>query len=76
MSEPRKHHYLPQFYLRGFCDPNVPEGQEPWIWVADFKERQIERRAPKNVGRAANYYAFPGVEAAGGEPPETILSKI
>lgn len=70
------HHFVPQFYLRGFCDPEVPEGQEPWIWVADFQEQRIERRAPKNVGKAANYYAFPGIEDAGGEPPESILSKI
>lgn len=70
------HHFVPQFYLRGFRDPNVPEGQEPWIWVADFQEQRIDRRAPKNVGKAANYYAFPEVEAAGGEAVESILSKI
>lgn len=70
------HHFMPQFYLRGFRDPNVPEGQEPWIWVVDFKQQRIERRAPKNVGKAANYYAFPEVEAAGGEAVESILSKI
>jgi Protein of unknown function (DUF4238) len=46
------HHFVPQFYLRGFCDPEVSEGQEPWIWVADFQEQRIERRAPKNVGKA------------------------
>lgn len=70
------HHFVPQFYLRGFRDPDVPEGQEPWIWVVDFKQRRIERRAPKNVGKAANYYAFAEVEAAGGEAVEAILSKI
>lgn len=67
---------MPQFYLRVFRDPNVPEGKEPWIWVADFKERKIERRAPKNIGKAANYYAFPEVEAAGVEPVEAMLSRI
>ena len=67
---------MPQFYLRAFRDPNVPEEKEPWIWVIDFKERKIERRAPKNIGKAANYYAFPEVETAGGEPVEAILSRI
>jgi hypothetical protein len=70
------HHFVPQFYLRNFRDANVPEGQEPWIWVVDFKQHRIERRAPKNVGKAANYYAFPEIEAAGGEAVESILSKI
>ena len=70
------HHFVPQFYLRGFCDSNTPEGQDPWIWLADFEKQQIERRAPKNIAKAANYYEFPGVEEAGSEPPESIFSKI
>lgn len=69
------HHFVPQFYLRSFRDPNVPEGQEP-IWIADFKEGTVERRAPKNSGKKAGYYAFPEVEAAGGEAVESVFSKL
>lgn len=71
-----EHHFVPQFYLKAFRDPSVPEGQEPWLWVADLHEQVVERRAPKNVGRAANYYAFPEWEATGEEPPEQLLAKV
>jgi hypothetical protein len=69
------HHFIPQFYLRGFRDPNVTDGQEPWLWIADFEEGTVERRAPKNVGKKANYYAFPAVEAVG-ESIESVFSKL
>ncbi len=69
-------HYIPQFYLRTFRDPDVPEGREPWLWVADLAEKTLQRRAPKNVGKKADYYAFPEVEAAGGEAIEALLSQV
>jgi len=70
------HHFIPQFYLRRFRDVSVPEGQEPWIWIADFEDGTVARRAPKNVGKKADYYAFPELEAAVGEDVEAILSKV
>lgn len=69
------HHFIPQFYLRRFRDPNVPDGQEPWLWIVDFEEGTVERRAPKNVGKKANYYAFPEVDTVG-ESIESGLSKM
>ena len=35
MAEKRRHHYIPQFYLRGFVDPQTPAGQTPYLWVRD-----------------------------------------
>lgn len=60
-----EHHFIPRFYLKAFRDPSIPGGQGPWLWVSDFKEQVVERRAPKNVGKATNYYAFPEWEATG-----------
>ncbi|MFQ5896004.1 MAG: DUF4238 domain-containing protein [Nitrospinota bacterium] len=70
------HHFVPQFYLRAFRDPTVPEGQEPWLWVGDLKEKLVQRRAPKNVGKKANYYAFPEFDAESPDTLEQLLSKI
>jgi hypothetical protein len=75
-GEPLDHHFVPQFYLRAFRDTAVPEGQEPWLWVGDLGERSVERRAPKNVGKKANYYSFPDVDAKSPETLEEILSKV
>jgi Protein of unknown function (DUF4238) len=69
------HHFSPQFYLRGFRDPHVLDGQEPWRWIVDFEESTVQRRAPKNVGKKANYYAFPEVETVG-ESIESVFSKL
>lgn len=69
-------HFIPQFYLRGFCDPIFRPEQEPWIWVADFQEGSVERRAPRNVGKKANYYAFPEFDRAADETIEELFSKI
>ncbi|MFQ5802818.1 MAG: DUF4238 domain-containing protein [Candidatus Methylomirabilales bacterium] len=70
------HHFIPQFYLRGFRDPTTPEGQEPWLWVADLREQTIERRAPKNVGKQANYYAFPADGGTQIQAVEEMFQKI
>jgi len=69
------HHFIPQFYLRDFRDPHVLDGQEPWRWIVDFEEGTVQRRAPKNVGKKANYYAFPEVETVG-ESIESVFSKL
>jgi hypothetical protein len=53
-----KHHYLPQFYLQGFTDPDTPQGHEPYVWVHRAEERTWERRAPVNVAAETNYYVF------------------
>jgi hypothetical protein len=44
--------------------------------VADLKERVVERRAPKTVGKVANYYTVLEVEQTADETVEQILSKI
>jgi Protein of unknown function (DUF4238) len=43
-------HVTPQFYLREFRDPMVPDAGGPSIWVADLRERKVELRAVKSVG--------------------------
>ena len=71
-----EHHFLPQFYLRGFRDPEIPEDKGPWLWVTDCVEKTVLRRSPKAVGKKTDYYAFPEIEAAGGEGIEAIFSKL
>jgi hypothetical protein len=71
-----EHHYIPRFYLRAFRDPACPEGQDPWLWVVDLTERSVSRRSPKNVGKAANYYAFPDGGGGLNQAGEQVLSQI
>lgn len=42
-------HYVSRFFLSGFTDLSTPSGADPWLWVGRIPERDIRRRAPKNV---------------------------
>lgn len=55
-----RHHYVSQFHLRGFTDPEVAKPQEPWLWVADCATGSIQRRAPKNLAWSNDVFAGPG----------------
>jgi len=54
------HHYVPQWYLKGFCDPWTPNGQEPFLWVRGTGETVVKRRAPKNLAAENGYYVVLG----------------
>jgi hypothetical protein len=71
-----EHHFVPQFYLDAFCDPATPEGQEPWLWVADLNAKTIRRRAPRNVASKADYYAIPDPTGEQIHAIEQMFSRI
>jgi len=54
----KRHHYIPQFYLKGFVDPNTSKEQTPYLWVGDIGEKRIFRKAPTNVARLHGYYTI------------------
>jgi Protein of unknown function (DUF4238) len=72
----QEQHFIPQFYLRAFRDPNVPEDKGPWLSMADFEQKTVQLRSPKAVGKKSNYYTFPEAETAIGESVESILAKV
>lgn len=49
--EPHKHHFIPQFYQRGF----VPGGNKIWVYEKDRPPRQ---RSVRRVGMQIDLYAF------------------
>ena len=55
----RNHHYIPQFYLRGFLDPSCSKEQ---LCVIDKIKRQHFATSPRNVGsqRDFNRVDIPG----------------
>ena len=57
-SQPRQHHYLPRFYLDGFCDPAVlgREGKSV-IWVYE-KGKSVRRSIPGKEARERDFYAL------------------
>jgi hypothetical protein len=58
MSGKRLHHYIPQFYLRGFTDPSAAVGMTPWLWVRHKESSSVVRKAPKNLAAEIGYYTI------------------
>ncbi len=58
MTIAKDQHFLPQFYLGQFVDPDTPPDMEPYVWLYDLAERRWRRRAPKNVAAMRHYYAY------------------
>jgi hypothetical protein len=58
MKEPRQQHYIPRFYLSGFCDAGVlARDKEEVIWVYE-KGKDVLRSSPENEARQRDYYTF------------------
>ena len=53
MSEPKLHHYVPQFYLKYFCD------QSGRIWVWDKKSQKVFQTTSSRVAAGTHFYRVP-----------------
>src|SRR5450631_7641 len=42
-------HFIPQGYLKAWCDPTTPEGQEPYVWRFTKDGAEARRKPPKKV---------------------------
>lgn len=47
--EKRNQHYIPQFYLNYFSDPNVPPMHNPYVWIYDRVNEALKNKSPKNI---------------------------
>ncbi|MBI2712598.1 MAG: DUF4238 domain-containing protein [Bdellovibrio sp.] len=73
MSEPRRHHYCPQFYLAAFTEDGTKDSR---LWVIDKLDKKVRSSKPKNEAHQRDFYR---VEVPGDEDPfalEKEFSKI
>jgi len=72
-----KHHYISQFHLRRFLDPESVSGRDPWLWVGDIASGTVKRRAPKNLAWARGMFDGPGgFEDAGNTIEKFLATKV
>lgn len=69
MGGPKKHHYVPEFYLKGFCC----DGK---LWVHDRERGTYERLRPETSGIEKNFYAFTGEDGRRDTSAERELSRV
>lgn len=69
MSIPRAHHYLPQFYLKGFsCEDR--------LWVYDRYQKEFREQTPKNLAVVNDYYTFKDANGNKNTDLETFFAAI
>ncbi len=55
-----QHHYVSQFHLRQFLDPDSVAEPDPWLWQGWISGGSTKRRAPKNIGSKRLLFDGPG----------------
>lgn len=53
MSQPRRHHYCPQFYLGTFTEDGSKDGR---LWVFDRTKQQVRKSKPVNEAHQRDFY--------------------
>ncbi len=51
-------HYIPQFYLREFTDPETPNGYEPYVWKYEHESKKWKKKSPRNIASKPDFYSF------------------
>ncbi|WHU03678.1 DUF4238 domain-containing protein [Sphingomonas sp. NIBR02145] len=62
MSDPKLHHYVPQFHLRRFAD------EQGRLWVWDKQSDRIFRTLPGGIAAEKQFYRLTQYEADGHDP--------
>jgi hypothetical protein len=71
-----KHHYVPASYLRLFTDPSPPAKHAPFVWVADFDEMRVYKRAPHNAAELTDYNAVLSEQGKTDHSAEQMLGEF
>lgn len=69
LSGPKKHHYLPEFYLKRFC-------RDKSLWVYDAEREEIALRFPETIAIKKRFYSTQGEKGVKEHDPEIFLSEI
>jgi hypothetical protein len=49
-------HWVDRAYLAAWCDPDCPEGHEPFVWVFDGNSQTGKARSPKKLFKESHIY--------------------
>ncbi len=69
-----QHHYISQFHLKQFTDPDSLSLKDPWLWIGSVSEGVVYRRAPKKVATKRELFDHPGCFADRDRSVECFLA--
>src|SRR5713101_1674681 len=58
MKSHKRQHFVPQCYLRAWCDPSTPSGQEPYVWRFNKDGSCPRGKAPENLFHETDLYTI------------------
>ncbi len=73
MSQPKRHHYLPESYLARFTREGTPQSV---FWIYDIKLRKLRDQTPRNTGVQGYYNAVERPDGSRDFGLENALSTI
>ena len=54
----KRQHWIPQGYLKAWCDPDAPDDQEPYVWQFTADGRSSRKKAPKKIFFESELYTL------------------
>ena len=76
MSHHKKQHYVPECYLKAWCDPETPKNQTPYVWIFDTDGTNPRRKAPRNIFHENDMYTIQTVDRGRDLRLERVLSQL
>lgn len=65
----KNQHFIPECYLKAWCDPGTPENQSPYVWMFAKDGTTVKNKSPHNIFHENNMYT---IECANGERDLTL----
>jgi hypothetical protein len=54
----KRQHFVPQSYLKAWCDPDTPTGQEPYVWLYEKKGDGVRKKSPAKTFVETDFYTI------------------
>lgn len=72
----KKQHVIPNCYLKSWCDPGTPAGQNPYIWRISRDGTEKKKKSPEKSFTASDRYTLKMPNGDRHMVIETTLSRI
>src|SRR5260370_22801288 len=57
MSDPKRQHWVPKFYLRGFATPDTAGEEDPDVWLFPKEDGEPFRTSISNIAASSFLYS-------------------
>lgn len=58
MTTHKKQHFIPQCYLKAWCDSNTPHQQTPYVWRFTKDGNEVKKKSPENIFHETDTYTI------------------